>query len=604
VTQTPPRVDNDGTTVAREFERLADLAAQGVVRPVAVGLAGLYAAFVVAHIVLQPADLARVLAPVAFITALALAMLALIAHGTPQRIRGHRAGVLIAGLAVANSLLHLALTLDPTQTTNLFLVIVGAGVLLFDWRSLAVVIGSSLAGWAAVGMTDGFADPLWTHFGVGLASATVLSIVIFTARNRFLQRMAVLEVTARERERRLSASEARFRHLFSANPAMICVHDLDGTVTDVNAAGAEALGGTREDIVGTSIERFLVNGTRGVHRDYLGTVAHLGRAAGMARVRTLDGRERVWLYDNTRFDHPDTGPYILGTALDVTELQDAREELEAAKADLERQVSARTAELRAANTRLEDELESRARMEERLVERHKLEGVGRLAAGIAHEFNNLLGIIHTNVELATRDAKPGTPSVEYLREIQEAATRGAGLVDRIVSFSRPETRDHVPFSIGPLVDAVVAAHRALLPDTVSLVSEVLPGGTDLVGNAEQLRTVFCALIDNARQAMPAEGGVVQIRVTPRHRLTDQPTERFTRIEVSDNGVGIPARDLPRVFDPFFTTRDAGEGYGLGLSVAHGIIRAHGGEIRVESPTSGGTRVVFFLPERSHDSAVT
>lgn len=600
MTLTAPRVDGDDQSVAREFARLTDLAAQGSVRPVAMGLAALYAVFSVAHIALLPGDLSRILAPVALGTAIALAMLARVARGAAPRINGHRSLALIGGLALGNSLLHLALTRDPVQTTNLYLVVIGCGMLLFCHRYLAGAIVLSAVGWAAVGAWDGFADRLWLHFGIGLASATVLSIVIHVARNRFIRRVALLEVSARQRELRLSTSETRFRHLFSANPAMICVHDLDGTVTDVNAAGAEALGGGHDDIVGQPIERFLVNGVRGVHRDYLDTVARLGRAAGLARVRTLDGRERSWLYDNTKFDHPDTGPYVLGTALDVTELQDAREALEVATADLERQVSARTEELRAANARLEDELQSRARMEQRLLERHKLEGVGRLAAGIAHEFNNILGIIRGNTELATLDATPGTPSVEYLQEIEDATMRGADLVDKIVHFSRPETGDHMAFSIGPLVHDVVATQRQRLPGTLSLAAEVAPDTGELVGNPEQIRTVLIDLIDNARQAMPAEGGQVRIRVSPRHRLTehagDRPVATFTRVEVSDTGVGIPARNLPRVFDPFFTTRDVGKGYGLGLSVAHGIIRAHGGEIRVDSPASGGTRVVFFLPE--------
>jgi CheY-like chemotaxis protein len=120
-----------------------------------------------------------------------------------------------------------------------------------------------------------------------------------------------------------------------------------------------------------------------------------------------------------------------------------------------------------------------------------------------------------------------------------------------------------------------------------------------VGNPQQIREVLVELVSNARQAMSEDGGSIVISVSPGtgRRDVDGPGSPgdCVRIEVLDTGCGIPARNLPRVFDPFFTTRDVGQGYGLGLSVAHGIVRAHGGEIRIESPASGGTRVVLFLP---------
>jgi PAS domain S-box-containing protein len=407
--------------------------------------------------------------------------------------------------------------------------------------------------------------------------------------------MAVLEVSARARELSLKASETRFRHLFDVSPTMICVHDMNGVVSDLNQAGAEALGADRSAIIGQSIERFLVNGPRGVHRDYLGTIHRLGRAAGLALVGTLDGRERTWLYDNMVFNDPELGQYVVGTALDVTELQEARSKLEAAKADLEEQVNARTAELRAANLRLEDELQARVRMESRLLERHKLEGLGRLAGGVAHEFNNILGIIRGNAELAAQEIQGAN---EYMQEIEDATVRGADLVSKVLSFSRPDPRGHAPFPLGNLVVETVEQVRRDLPAAITL--ELVAGDQlgEVVGSPEQIRQVLVDLVSNSRQAMDVAGGRITIRATggcERPDLMEVGMGPYVRIEVLDTGRGISPRNLPRVFDPFFTTREVGQGYGLGLSVAHGVIRAHGGEILVESPPSGGTRVVFYLP---------
>jgi PAS domain S-box-containing protein len=584
----------DPAAASREFDRLTTLAARGAVRPIALGVGLLYAGFTAAHLLVLPTDMARIMAPVAAISAVALLALAWLARGN-ARVRGHRGLAIIAVVTLANSLLHLSLTRDPVQTTNLYLILAGSGMLLFRSRDLAAVIAVSTTGFIAVAANDQTGNPTWTHVGIGLVSAILLSVLIHAARNRFIRRMAVLEVSARARELSLKASETRFRHLFDVSPTMICVHDMNGVVSDLNQAGAEALGADRSAIIGQSIERFLVNGPRGVHRDYLGTIHRLGRAAGLALVGTLDGRERTWLYDNMVFNDPELGQYVVGTALDVTELQEARSKLEAAKADLEEQVNARTAELRAANLRLEDELQARVRMESRLLERHKLEGLGRLAGGVAHEFNNILGIIRGNAELAAQEIQGAN---EYMQEIEDATVRGADLVSKVLSFSRPDPRGHAPFPLGNLVVETVEQVRRDLPAAITL--ELVAGDQlgEVVGSPEQIRQVLVDLVSNSRQAMDVAGGRITIRATggcERPDLMEVGMGPYVRIEVLDTGRGISPRNLPRVFDPFFTTREVGQGYGLGLSVAHGVIRAHGGEILVESPPSGGTRVVFYLP---------
>jgi PAS domain S-box-containing protein len=242
--------------------------------------------------------------------------------------------------------------------------------------------------------------------------------------------------------------------------------------------------------------------------------------------------------------------------------------------------------------------EERAELESRLRESQRLESLGLLAGGVAHDFNNLLVGILGNAELALQ--RPITdPAVrECLEEVQRAGERAAGLVRQILAFAGRERIESDRVDLRSVVDETLELLRHSLPARAK-IDWVAPAEAALVdGDATQLRQVLMNLVTNACEALPAEGGLVLLRVTPAE--PNESGEPCLALEVTDSGCGVDSAALAQIFDPFFTTKGAGRG--LGLAVAHGIVRAHRGTLQVESSRGRGTRMRVVLPRAAGDAA--
>jgi len=591
----------DMDPVDRQYALLARSAARALVRPVALTLAALYGVFSTAHMILWAGRAGTTMAAWAAVSAVFFLTSAL---GYDSRlVRRHPHGTLgaFSFVALSNALLHLALRGDPTQTTNVALIFLGVSALIFHTPTFVSVLATGLVAWAGIGAAWSFADPYWIHYGFGMISATIVASLIYQGRNHFVRRAARLEAEGKEREERIRASRRRFEQLFSASPGIICIHDLAGYILNANAAGAAAVGIPRDRLVGMNIGPFLLNNNREVPKEYLETLAREGHASGVITVEGTDGTLRRWKYRSTLFRDPLQEDFVVASALDVTELEEAREDLARAKGVLERTVGERTLALREANRRLEIELEERNRMEEELRQKHKLEALGRLAGGIAHEFNNILTVLTGNLELALDEARSGELPVESLEEVQSATERATNLVSQILAFSRMDQATHTLFDATTFLHETVDSLRANLPPEVEIALHAQGELGRLRGSRSQLRQVLGNLVRNSSQAME-EGGQIRIQAST-FRATALESARVDipegthclRVQVSDNGKGIPYQDQDRVFDPFFGTREVGEGVGLGLSVAHGITRSHGGDIALDSVPGEGTVVTLVFP---------
>ncbi|HKC51761.1 MAG TPA: PAS domain S-box protein [Myxococcota bacterium] len=240
--------------------------------------------------------------------------------------------------------------------------------------------------------------------------------------------------------------------------------------------------------------------------------------------------------------------------------------------------------------------EERAELEARLRESQRLESLGLLAGGVAHDFNNLLVGILGNAELGLQRpiADPGLR--ECLEEVQRAGERAAGLVRQILAFSGRERIDSERVDLRALVGDTLELLRHSLPARAKIdwSAPLEPAAVD--GDATQLRQVLMNLVTNACEALPAEGGLVTLRVTTSAGAEGDPTP-WLALEVADSGCGVDDAALARIFDPFFTTKGAGRG--LGLAVAHGIVRAHRGSLSVDSAAGRGTRMRVLLPAAAH-----
>jgi PAS domain S-box-containing protein len=235
--------------------------------------------------------------------------------------------------------------------------------------------------------------------------------------------------------------------------------------------------------------------------------------------------------------------------------------------------------------------EERAELEARLRESQRLESLGLLAGGVAHDFNNLLVGILGNAELALRQPLADGALRECLEEVQRAGERAAGLVRQILAFAGRERIECERVDLRAVIDDTLELLRHSLPARAKIDWSAPAAAADVDGDATQLRQVLMNLVTNACEALPPEGGLVSVRVT--HAESPGDERPYLALEVSDSGCGVDAAALAQIFDPFFTTKGAGRG--LGLAVAHGIVRAHGGSLHVDSEVGRGTRMRVLLP---------
>jgi len=227
----------------------------------------------------------------------------------------------------------------------------------------------------------------------------------------------------------------------------------------------------------------------------------------------------------------------------------------------------------------------------------RMETLGALAAGLTHDFNNILNTISTNVALASDPKTPREAVQARLEHISEAAAKAAELVKRLTQFSRAQELHLRALPVNDVVRDVLRLVHPLLRENVNLNVDLAGDLPPIYGDAPQLEQVFVNLIVNALDAMPDGGklGITTQRAHARGKMSTQgKTSEFVQVSVSDTGIGIPANIQTTIFEPFFTTKTEGKGTGLGLSSAYGIVRQHNGKIEVESaPGEGATFRVLF-----------
>jgi signal transduction histidine kinase len=227
-----------------------------------------------------------------------------------------------------------------------------------------------------------------------------------------------------------------------------------------------------------------------------------------------------------------------------------------------------------------------------LVQSEKMSAFGQLGAGIAHEVKNPLAGILGCAQLALRGAEPGSSVHTNLGLIEKETRRCKSIIDNLLKFARQEKAHMDPIEVNPVVsDAVAIVRHQLEMNRVHIETDLGSALPEIYGNANQLQQVVMNLMINAQQAMEGEPGNVRV-------ATVTTPEGGVEIRVGDNGPGIRKENLAKIFEPFFTTKPAGQGTGLGLSVSFGIVKDHGGEIRVESEVGQGSTFIITLPERS------
>ncbi len=273
-----------------------------------------------------------------------------------------------------------------------------------------------------------------------------------------------------------------------------------------------------------------------------------------------DGR-RTWVTLNCRTVHSETAALLEGTVEDITE---------------------------------------RKNLESQLLRAQRLESVGRLASGIAHDLNNILMPIVISPGLL-RERVADAESRELIDSIEVSARRGADIVRQLLAFGRGTDGERVPVQLRALMSEMLSIVRETFPKNINLRSALATTVRPVRGDPTQLHQVILNLCVNARDAMPHGGelllGLTECEVDEamvRANTGASPGPHVV-LRVADTGVGIPAEHLDKIFDPFFTTKEVGQGTGLGLSTVLGIVSSHGGFIHLESVPARGTEFRVYLP---------
>jgi PAS domain S-box-containing protein len=414
-------------------------------------------------------------------------------------------------------------------------------------------------------------------------------------RNAQGQIIAGIE-TVREVSERKKAEEKLRLFSQAIDEAMdgIQILDLRGNIVYSNRAVEVIYGYRIDDLAGTPVGDLNADP---VFADavILPSFRQYGHWSGEVLVKHRSGRTfPIWLSTSLVRNSQGKPIAIVGITRDMTERKRVEEELRRHREQLAERIDARTAELRDTSEQLQREIAERERIEGELSRVQKLESLGLLAGGIAHDFSNLLGAILGNISLAMLDMDPADGAYAHLAKADRASLRAQELTKQLLTFARGDAPAKKPVSL----PAIIADAAALSLRGVRVLHELaLPKDLWAVEADEgQMAQVFNNLLLNADQAMP-RGGVIQITgenvVLKRNEVPPLEAGRYVKVSVRDTGTGIPLEHRDRIFDPYFTTKQRGSG--LGLAATYSIVRRHEGYITLESEIGKGTTFHIYLP---------
>ena len=379
---------------------------------------------------------------------------------------------------------------------------------------------------------------------------------------------AVLEALQRAGEREeLARHQGLLRQIIDANPSLIFVKDWEGRFVLVNRATAGIYGTTVDELIGKTDADFNPNReevARFLRDDR--EVMTSGRPKHIPEEPvTNPGTQETRWFQTTKVPlrlSGDAIPTLLGVATEITE---------------------------------------RKRLEEQLLQSQKMEAVGQLAGGVAHDFNNILTAIVGYTDLLATEFAPNDRRLEDLEEIRKSARRAAALTRQLLAFSRKQVLEPRVIDINEIVQNMDKMLRSLISESIRLETHYAANLAFARADPNQIEQVIMNLAINGRDAMP-EGGTLTIETgnatldedyAMRH-ISVMPGE-YVMLAVSDTGCGMDEDTKTRIFEPFFTTKEKGKGTGLGLSTVYGIVKQHGGNIWLYSEPGKGSTFKVYLP---------
>ncbi len=380
---------------------------------------------------------------------------------------------------------------------------------------------------------------------------------------------SALDITQRKRqEEAIRQTEDKYRRLFEESKDVVFISTLEGKFQDINPAGIELFGySSKEDLLSRNIgtDLFMKPDDRDMYK------------------REILRQGFVKDYEITMKRRDGSKIIILETSNAVRDEQDAIVAIRGIMRDIT----------------------ERQQLIQQLIHAQKMESVGTLAGGVAHDFNNILALILTSAELLKAQAKESPLLLRAANVISSSAHRGANIAKQLLLFARSEKGEQKAISLFDVVTEIRQLLEHSMPESITIETEIDRGNDMILGDSGHLHQVVTNLALNARDAMP-DGGKLTIRVvkTPHEVVREQfgsdvAPIAYVMLSVSDTGAGMDEATKQRLFDPFFTTKERGKGTGLGLSIVHGIVKSYHGFVHVQSEPGKGTTFRLYFPALSY-----
>ena len=396
-------------------------------------------------------------------------------------------------------------------------------------------------------------------------------------------------------ESALQAQRETLKKIFEGVSYILMVVDGDGRIEDINRAGAIFAGRPQKDLIGL-LGGEIFNCLNSINEPGCGRQSECSDCPIRSRVRhTLETGEAVSDGEGSMIfikDHEEVQVHLLVSTIPVR--MGEVDKVLVTIADI-------TERKRAEEARLE--------VESRVQNSQRLEAIGVLSGGIAHDFNNILSAILGYTELAMMDTGEDSPLHHVLKQITKAGLRGRDLIQQILSFSRRVENNMAPLHLSHVVKEAIKFMRVSMPSTIEVKYNIDPDENAVMVDPTQIHQVLMNLGTNSAYAMRESGGTLEINMRKLDVHDDVAAAgldlaigKYQELTVRDNGEGIEAGIIERIFDPFFTTKPLGVGTGLGLATIHGIIKSHGGTVRISSELGQGTTFKVYLPCVPGDAA--
>ena len=368
-------------------------------------------------------------------------------------------------------------------------------------------------------------------------------------------------------EEALRRSEERFSKAFHSSPVPMAIQRPEGKAClDANMSFLELVGASREAVLAGSTTFWADESTPTVLRQELAARHAVRNLAATIRTTSDETREVLVAAENLELGN---APYHLLILQDITD---------------------------------------RVRLENELRQAQKMEAVGRLAAGVAHDFNNILTVILGNTSTQLRNPRLDKKLTCSLTQVQRAAERATGLTRQLLAYSRKQIIQRRPLALNEVVEQTVAMLRRLIGEHIALDMQLAPDLPPIFADPSNVEQVIMNLALNARDAMPDGGKLtlattrVEIDKASRARNPESQLGPYICLAVKDTGYGMDAATVGRIFEPFFTTKDPGKGTGMGLATVYGVLKQHGGWIEVDTAPGRGTTIRTFFPLSRRDSS--